>query len=98
MGTEEEWFSRSAEEHEKYTTLSTDPKDRQSSEGIPLKPLFKRTKTGCDRNQANAQEVKPCLCAGRTDRGGVLALTNFMKFEIEIVEARFNGIALRLPF
>jgi len=28
MGTEEEWFSRSAEEHEKYTTLSTDPKDR----------------------------------------------------------------------
>ena len=24
----EEWFSRSAEEHEKYTTLSTDPKDR----------------------------------------------------------------------
>ena len=38
MGTEEEWFSRSAEEHEKATvkklaarrntTLSTDPKDR----------------------------------------------------------------------
>ena len=28
----------------------------------------------------------------------LLALTNFMKFEIEIVEARFNGIALRLPF
>ena len=28
----------------------------------------------------------------------MLASTNFMKFEIEIVEARFNGIALRLPF
>ena len=54
--------------------------------------------TGCDRNQANAQEVKPCLCAGRTDRGGVLALTNFMKSKIEIVKAIFNGIALRLPF
>ena len=33
-----------------------------------------------------------------TDLAKMLALTNFMKFEIEIVKARFNGIALRLPF
>ena len=41
-------------------------------------------------NHAHAQDVRIA--------GECWHRLNFMKFEIEIVEARFNGIALRLPF